>query len=144
MEFMGEIDDEPRRMSSDQRPLSPHLQVYRPQITSVLSILHRLTGVALAAGTLVLVWWLVAAGTSAAAFATAQSIIGSWYGLVLMAGWTFALFFHLCNGVRHLVWDTGRGFELSHVTASGWAVVVVSIALTVVAWIVGLSVGGGA
>ena len=143
MQFSREIHDELRRMSSDQRPLSPHLQVYRPQITSVLSILHRITGVALALGTLVLVWWLVAAGTSAAAFATAQSIIGSWYGMVLMVGWTFALFFHLCNGVRHLVWDTGRGFEVSQVTASGWAAVAISAGLTIVAWIAGLSVGGG-
>jgi len=130
-------------MSSDQRPLSPHLQVYRPQITSVLSILHRLTGVALAVGTLVLVWWIVAAASSAAAFATVQSVIGSWYGLVLMAGWTFALLFHLCNGVRHLFWDAGRGFELPQVYASGWAVVVVSIVLTVIVWIAGLSAGGG-
>ncbi len=130
-------------MSADQRPLSPHLQVYRPQLTSMLSILHRLTGVALAVGTLVLGWWLVAAATSAAAFATAQSVIGSWYGLVLLVGWTFALFFHLCNGVRHLVWDAGRGFELPQVYASGWAVVVISIGLTIVAWVVGLSGGAG-
>lgn len=130
-------------MSADQRPLSPHLQVYRPQLTSMLSILHRLTGVALAVGTLMLGWWLVAAATSAAAFATAQSVIGSWYGLVLLVGWTFALFFHLCNGVRHLVWDAGRGFELPQVYASGWAVVVISIGLTIVAWVVGLSGGAG-
>ena len=131
-------------MSSDQRPLSPHLQVYRPQITSVLSILHRLTGVALAAGIVVLVWWISAAASSAAYFATVQSIIGSWYGLVLLFGWTFALFYHLCNGVRHLFWDAGRGFELPQVYASGWAVVAASIALTVIAWIAGLSIGGGA
>ncbi len=130
-------------MSSDQRPLSPHLQVYRPQLTSMLSILHRITGVALAAGTLVLAWWLVAAATSAAAFATVQSVIGSWYGLVLLVGWTFALFFHLCNGVRHLVWDAGRGFELPQVYASGWAAVIISIGLTVVTWVVGLSAGAG-
>ena len=123
-----------------RRPLSPHLQVYRPQITSALSIFHRITGVALAVGTLLLVWWLVAAASSAGAFALAQGFIGSWIGLLLLFGWTLALFYHLCNGIRHLAWDAGFGFELPSVHATGIAVLVATVVLTVAAWIVGLAV----
>ncbi|MCC7271936.1 MAG: succinate dehydrogenase, cytochrome b556 subunit [Alphaproteobacteria bacterium] len=130
------------RAAGSSRPLSPHLQIYRPQLTSVLSILHRGTGVALAVGTLLLVWWLVAAATGPAAYATAQGFIGSWLGLLLLLGWTFALFFHLCNGIRHLFWDAGYGFELKTVYASGWAVVATAGGLTVLAWIVGLVMRG--
>ena len=86
------------------RPLSPHLQVYKPQWTSVLSILHRITGVALAAGTLLLVWWLAAAASSADYFAWVQGFMASWAGIVLLMGWAFALYYHLCNGIRHLFW----------------------------------------
>lgn len=121
------------------RPLSPHLQVYKPQITSILSILHRMTGVALAAGTLVLVWWLVAAASGGEAFSTAQALIGSWFGRLLLFGWSFALFYHLCNGIRHLFWDMGRGFELGTATASGWLVVISSVVLTLIAWVWGYS-----
>ena len=124
-------------MDTGGRPLSPHLQVYKPQLTSVLSILHRMTGVALAAGTLLLVWWLIAAATGADAFNTVQMVIGSWIGRLLLFGWSFALFYHLCNGIRHLFWDMGRGFELPTVAASGWAVVIISIALTGIAWVWG-------
>jgi len=126
-------------MTYDQRPLSPHLQVYRWQLTSVLSILHRFSGVALAAGTILLVWWLAAAATGGEAFAAVQHFLGSWIGLLLLFGWSVALFYHLCNGVRHLVWDTGRGLDLASVYASGWAVVAATVVLTVVAWIAGLS-----
>jgi succinate dehydrogenase / fumarate reductase cytochrome b subunit len=125
------------------RPLSPHLQVYRPQLTSVLSILHRITGVALAAGTLLLVYWLIAAASGPGAFAAAQAIIGSWLGLLLLLGWTFALFFHLANGIRHLLWDAGYGFELKTVYASGWTAVAVAAALTLLAFILGLAARGG-
>ena len=131
-------------MSSEQRPLSPHLQVYKPQLTSMLSILHRITGVALAVGTVLLVWWLVAAAASPSYFALVERFVGSWLGLLLLFGWTFALFFHLCNGVRHLFWDAGLGFELETAYASGWAVVAVSGGATVLAWIVGVAMGGGA
>jgi len=129
-------------MNKPSRPLSPHLQIYRPQITSVLSILHRITGVALAVGTLLLVWWLIAAASGRDAFAAADGFIASWLGRLLLLGWTFALFFHLCNGIRHLAWDTGRGFELKTVTLTGWLVVAAAAALTLVAWIVGYSVRG--
>jgi succinate dehydrogenase / fumarate reductase, cytochrome b subunit len=121
-----------------RRPLSPHMQVYRPQITTVLSILHRIAGVGLGLGTLLLTWWLVAAATSAEAFATVQGFIGSWLGMLLLFGWTLALFFHLCNGIRHLAWDAGVGFEKPAYHATGWAVVIATGVLTVLVWIVGL------
>ena len=121
-------------MRSDPRPLSPHLQVYRWQLTSVLSILHRATGVALSVGTILLVWWLVAAAAGPGPHADAQRFLGSWLGLLLLFGWSAALFYHLCNGIRHLWWDTGRGLDFSAVYASGWAVVVAAAVLTVLAW----------
>ena len=120
-----------------RRPLSPHLQVYRPQITSTLSILHRLMGVALAVGTLLFVWWLAAAASSDAAFALAAGFMGSVVGWVLIAGWTLALWYHFCNGVRHLWWDAGRGFELSEVHATGKLVVAASLGLTVLTLVAG-------
>ncbi len=130
-------------MASDQRPLSPHLQVYRWQITMALSILHRMTGVALAVGTLLLVWWLLAAASGPQAFATVQGFIGSWIGQLLLFGWSFALFYHLCNGIRHLAWDAGFGFEIETMTATGWIVVFASAGLTVLAWILGYVAMGG-
>ena len=130
-------------MGSQDRPLSPHLQVYRPQITSVLSILHRITGVALAAGGVLLVYWLVAAASGPDAFATAQAVIGSFFGQLFLFGWTFALFYHFCNGIRHLSWDAGWGLELPMVYRTGWAVVGASAILTLLSWIIGyLSMGG--
>jgi len=130
-------------MATNNRPLSPHLQVYRPQLTSVLSILHRATGIGLAAGTLLLVWWLIAAATGPTAFDSVQSFIGSLLGRLLLLAWSFALFYHLCNGIRHLVWDTGRGFELKTAYASGWLVVISAAVLTVICWVAGyISLGG--
>ncbi len=121
-------------MEKSQRPLSPHLQIYRPQLTSVLSITHRATGVALVVGTLVLVYWLLAVASGAETYASAQYLLGSWFGRIVLLGFSFALFFHLCNGIRHLYWDLGLGFELKTAYASGTAVVVVSIVMTVLAW----------
>ncbi len=131
-------------MTSHSRPLSPHLQIYKPQLTSMLSILHRLTGVALAFGTLLLVYWLVAAASGAGAFETARSLIGSFIGRLLLFGWTFALFYHLCNGIRHLFWDVGLGFELPTVQRSGIMVVAASAGLTLAAWILGYVMMAGA
>lgn len=125
-------------MANVERPLSPHLQIYRPQLTSMMSISHRATGIALAAGTLLLVWWLVAAAAGADAYDTAQDWIGSWLGVLLLIGWSYALFYHLLNGIRHLVWDAGYGFELDVAYKSGWAVVGGSVALTLLAWLIGL------
>ncbi|HKW55468.1 MAG TPA: succinate dehydrogenase, cytochrome b556 subunit [Stellaceae bacterium] len=126
-------------MTPADRPLSPHLQIYKPQLTSMLSISHRLTGVALGLGTLFLVWWLIAAATGDAAFATAQAFFGSWLGLLLLFGWTYSFFFHLCNGVRHLMWDSGYGLDLRTTYATGWAVLAASGVLTLVAFGAGLA-----
>ena len=126
-------------MSKSDRPLSPHLQVYRFQWTMALSILHRITGVALAVGTLLLVWWLVAAASGPEAFATVQGFIGSILGRLLLFGWTLALFYHLCNGIRHLFWDAGYGFELDVAYRSGLVVLGASVALTLISWILGYS-----
>ena len=125
------------------RPISPHLQVYRPQLTSVLSILHRITGVALAVGTILLVYWLIAAASGPEAFASAEALIGSWLGRILLFGWTFALYFHLTNGIRHLFWDAGFGFELKTVYASGWTVVALAAVLTLVSFVAGFALVGG-
>ena len=121
------------------RPLSPHLQVYRWPITMALSIGHRATGIALAAGTLLLVWWLVALAAGPQAFAAAQGFIGSWLGKLLLLGWSFSLFFHLVNGIRHLVWDTGHGYSIKAMNSSSWVIVAASIVLTVIAWVGGLA-----
>ncbi len=130
-------------MSQHDRPLSPHLQVYRPQLTSVLSIVHRLTGVALAVGTLLLVYWLASAAAGPESFETAQAVIGSFFGRLFLFGWTYALFYHLCNGIRHLYWDAGFGFELPDVYKTGWAVVGASGVLTLASWILGYAMAGG-
>ena len=122
-------------MASQNRPLSPHLQVYKPQLTSVLSITHRATGIALAVGTLLLVCWLLAAATGESAFEDVQAFNGSWIGKLLLFGWSYALFYHMCNGLRHLFWDAGKGFELEDAYRSGWLVVAASASLTLLSWI---------
>jgi succinate dehydrogenase cytochrome b subunit len=131
-------------MTPAPRPLAPHLSIYKPQLTSVLSISHRITGLALSIGTVLLVWWLLAAAAGGDAFGVAQRFWGSWVGLVLLVGWTFSLFFHLCNGIRHLAWDAGWGFALAETYMTGWAVVAASAALTLIAWIAGLVLWGPA
>lgn len=127
-------------MTLQNRPLSPHLQVYKPQLTSVLSITHRATGVALALGTLLLVYWLVAAASGPDSFAAAQDFIGSPVGIFLLLGWSVALFYHLANGIRHLGWDAGYGFELPAAYRSGYAVLIATAALTAISWIIGIAV----
>lgn len=130
-------------MTAGKRPLSPHLQIYRPQITSVLSISHRFSGAVLAAGLLVLVYWLAALASGEAAYAAALGVLGAWPVKLVLFLASLAFFYHLCNGIRHLWWDSGRGFEIPQVYASGWAVVIVSIGLTVLTWAV-ILLGGGA
>lgn len=130
-------------MSTGNRPLSPHLQVYKPQITSILSILNRLTGIGLAVGALMLVYWLNAAAYGPESFERAQSFLAHWVGKSLLFGWTWALFFHLCNGLRHMYWDTGRGLELPQVYLSGWLVLVASVVLTLLTWTAGYGMLGG-
>ena len=130
-------------MTTRSRPLSPHLQVYQPQWTSVLSIMHRLTGVALTIGTLLLVYWVVAAAAGEQTYETARDLIGSFFGRLCLFGWSVALFYHLCNGIRHLFWDAGLGFELSTAYRSGMAVLAGTVALTLVSWIAGYAAMGG-
>jgi succinate dehydrogenase / fumarate reductase, cytochrome b subunit len=122
------------------RPLSPHLQVYRWPISMALSIGHRVTGVGLAIGTLLLTWWLVAAAVSDEAFATVQWFLATPIGLLVLLGWTTSLFFHFFAGIRHLVWDAGYGFEKPHYDWSGWAVVIATAVATVLLWVIGLAV----
>lgn len=131
-------------MAALNRPLSPHLQIYKKQITSVLSITHRLTGIALAFGAFVLAYWLISATYGPEAFHTAQNLLSSWFGKLVLLGLTFSLYFHLGNGIRHLGWDFGMGFELAQVRASGIAVVVFAVALTLLTWFAGYAVAGGA
>jgi succinate dehydrogenase / fumarate reductase, cytochrome b subunit len=125
------------------RPLSPHLQIYRPQITSVLSILHRLTGIALYAGLLVLVFWLLMVANDAPCALWLQQFWPSVLGRILLFGWSFCFFYHMANGVRHLAWDAGYGFDLSSVTRTGWTVVIFSLAFTLLAWCAAYAIRDG-
>jgi succinate dehydrogenase / fumarate reductase cytochrome b subunit len=120
-----------------ERPLSPHLQIYRPMLTMMMSIVHRATGLALAAGAVLLVIWLLAAASSEAAYAAVQAFLGSWFGRLLLFGFTWALIHHAAGGIRHLVWDTGRGFELATVERGARLVLGFSLAATVFLWMVG-------
>ena len=129
-------------MASAERPLSPHLQIYKPQISSVLSILHRITGAGLGIGLLLLAWWLIAAASGPDAFATVQGFIGNWLGRLILFGFTWALFYHLLNGIRHLGWDLLFGLDLPTMTKTGWAVVVGSAALTILTWIAAYAMRG--
>ncbi len=121
-------------MAATNRPLSPHLQVYRPQITSVLSIMHRITGVALALGTVIFTYWLASAAYGPDAFARAQWLIGSWFGWLVLFGFTFALYYHLANGIRHLFWDMGKGFELTTLRRSGLFVILFTLVMSLATW----------
>jgi succinate dehydrogenase / fumarate reductase cytochrome b subunit len=121
-------------MAQNERPLSPHLQVYRLPLSAIISITHRITGVGLAFGALVLVAWLAAAAAGPAWFATASAIFGSIPGRIILFGFTWALFYHLANGIRHLFWDVGIGFELQDARVSGYVVIGVSLLLAVAAY----------
>jgi succinate dehydrogenase / fumarate reductase, cytochrome b subunit len=120
------------------RPLSPHLQIYKWQLTSVLSILHRATGIALSVGALYLATWVIYAASNPRAYALFQHFNGSTVGRIILGGWLFSLFYHLCNGIRHLFWDAGYGFALKDAYRSGWTVVIISLIATALSWIVGL------
>ncbi|PZQ14271.1 MAG: succinate dehydrogenase, cytochrome b556 subunit [Ancylobacter novellus] len=129
--------------AATKRPLSPHLQIYRPMLSMMMSIVHRITGAALYVGSLLIVVWLVAAAAGPSAFATAQEIYGSFLGQLVLFGYTWALIHHALGGVRHLIWDVGRGFgperELLYRATLGG-----SIALTILIWIVGYALKGSA
>ena len=131
-------------MADTRRPLSPHIQIYKWQVQMVTSILHRATGIALAVGTLVAVWGLVSLAAGEDAFNQFKACAGSPLGIILLIGWTWALFFHLCNGVRHLVQDAGAGYAIVQFVRSSWASVIVSLLLTLIVWGYVLSAGGAA
>ena len=124
------------------RPLSPNVQIYRPQLTSVLSVLNRITGIVLSLGAVALVVWLLAAAAGPEDFSVVQNAIATWAGQIVLFGFTFAFFLHLCGGIRHLVWDTVHGFELRSIYISGWVVVLTSVALTLAAWVISLLIAG--
>ena len=121
--------------ASRPRPLSPHLQIFRWPLTMALSIGHRITGAGLAAGLLLLTWWLVAVAAGPDAFAVVDGIVDSWFGGLVLFGFTVAAFLHLGNGIRHLVWDFGYGFDLATTRKSGLAVVAFTVVATALTWI---------
>ena len=121
-------------MDTGNRPLSPHLDVYRWQWTMLLSITHRATGIILAVGALMLVCWLAAVADGPQAFDAVQAFLNSWFGRLVLFGWTWALLYHLGNGLRHLFWDAGVGLELPAAQASGYAVLIGSVVLTLAVW----------
>jgi succinate dehydrogenase / fumarate reductase cytochrome b subunit len=125
------------KSTAPNRPLSPFMigPYYKPQLTSMLSITHRLTGMGLAGGTLLLAGWLIALASGPQAYAIYAGHIGAWYGQILLLGFSWALLYHLCNGIRHLFWDIGMGLEVDTAYKSGYAVIAVSAALTVVVWL---------
>ncbi len=125
-----------------ERPLSPHLQIYRPMLTMMMSIVHRITGIGLYFGALLLAWWVnSAAGPNG--YAKFEAFIGSWIGRLILFGYTWALIHHMLGGIRHLIWDTGRGFGANEREWLAAANLVGSIAITVLLWIVGLLFVGG-
>jgi len=126
------------------RPLSPHLQIYRWQLTMVLSIIHRMTGVALAAGTILLIALLLALAAGPDAYQSVRAFCSSWLGLLLLFGWSWALCFHMFNGLRHLLWDVGWGFEIPRAYLTGWTVVAASLVMTALIWACIFAQGGAA
>lgn len=121
-------------MQTDSRPLSPHLQIYRPQWTSALSILHRVTGLLLSAGMLLVTAWLVTLAGGPESFAGMQAVLTHPIMIVLLIGWTLALFYHLLNGIRHLIWDAGMMMDIPSARLSAWVVVVLTLVLTALVW----------
>ncbi|MGH7248659.1 MAG: succinate dehydrogenase, cytochrome b556 subunit [Pseudomonadota bacterium] len=124
------------------RPRSPNIQIYRPQLTSVLSIANRIAGVISSLAAVGLVLWLIAAAAGPRPYAAAQGVLTSIIGRIVLIAATFAFFLHLCAGIRHLAWDAIYGFELRAIYASGWVVVAASVVLTAAAWIAALFLAG--
>ena len=131
-------------MQPVNRPLSPHLQIYRLPMLALLSITHRVTGVALTAGTAILVYWLIALASGPEAYSSAHGVLTSLFGQVILFSFSCALFFHLCNGIRHLFWDVGMGLDVEAADASGRMVILGSTLLTIFTWIFGYALSGGA
>ena len=128
-------DAQPRPgMTRHPRPLSPHLQVYRPMLTMMMSIAHRITGIALYAGTLLLAWYLIAAASGPGAFALAAGFMASWLGLLILFGFTWAMFHHLLGGIRHFIWDAGYGMDHPEREYLAQATLAGAILLTALVW----------
>jgi succinate dehydrogenase / fumarate reductase, cytochrome b subunit len=128
---------------SRPRPLSPHLQIYRPSLTMMMSIFHRTTGAGLYFGTLLLAWWLLAAASGPNAYSAVEGFFGSIFGRVILFTYTWTVIHHMLGGIRHLIWDTGRGFEAHEREWLARATLAGSIGLTILLWAVGLLVVGG-
>lgn len=124
-------------MSQSKRPTSPHLQVYSWSLEMALSIFHRATGVALGGGALLVTWWIIAIATGPDAYDQFRTVMGSLVGKAVLFAFTFSLMLHLCNGIRHLFWDMGKGFELEDTKRSSKLVLVSSVALTILSWVIG-------
>ena len=122
-------------MNKTGRPLSPHLSIYRWTITMTLSILHRMTGVALSGGLIALVVWLESIAFGADSYETVAGWLQTIVGQLVLLGFSFAFFFHLANGVRHLFWDVGLGFEMRQATASAWFVLIATVLMTALYWL---------
>lgn len=132
-------------MASPERPRSPHLQIYRFGWTMSMSIFHRFTGVLQSVGLVLIVAWLMALGSGPKAFASAHAVTSHWLGKLVLAGWSFAFFYHLCNGIRHMCWDLGWGFEIPKAKRSAAAVLVTTVILTAGSlWLAACTFGGGA
>ena len=126
------------------RPLSPHLQIYKPMLTMMMSIVHRITGGALYFGTLLLAWWLLAAASGPNAYATFQTVASSFIGRIVLLGYTWALLHHMLGGIRHLIWDTGRALDKPSIEVLAWLTIIGSIALTLLIWYAGYALRGSA
>lgn len=133
--------DTPRAV---ERPLSPHLGIYKPTLTMTMSIVHRITGAALFFGTLLMAWWLLAAASGPTAYAKVQAFLDSYIGTLILLGYTWALLHHMLGGVRHLIWDTGRGFGPAEREWLTLATLIGSIGLTILVWVLGYVFMGGA
>ncbi len=124
-------------MKTSNRPLSPHIQVYKMPLSAKLSILHRLTGLALSLGAVVLVYWLFSLAYMSDVAVSLHVLFASTIGKLVLIAWTFAFFYHFCNGIRHLFWDVGKGFEMDDVNRSGVIAVLAALVLTAITWVVG-------
>lgn len=130
-------------MTTNERPLSPHLQIYKVELPMLLSGLHRITGIALSVGSILLVAWILSAVLSAESFASMNRFLGGFIGQFVLFGWTFSLIYHSVSGIRHLIWDTGRLLEVKQIYSSSKIVVAITIVLTLLAWILGGGFPGG-
>ena len=140
---MAELEASTSMGARRSRPISPHLQIYRPMLTMMMSIVHRITGAGLYFGMAILAWWLLAAASGQNAYATFEAVAGSLIGQIVLFGFTWALIHHALGGIRHLIWDLIYGFEPAEREMLALATIVGSVALTIVVWVVGYLAMGG-